>query len=120
MLKGSCHCRATQFEVTAPPEQVTDCNCSSCSKRGALWAYYAEDEFRLTTARDRVSTYQWGDYWMKLHYCAICGCATYNEGPVWKDGAVDFSVNRIGVNARLFDGFDLAAVPVRYLNGKDA
>ena len=39
---------------------------------------------------------------------------------IWKDGEIDFSVNRIGVNARLFDDFDLAAVPVRHVNGKDA
>ena len=57
---------------------------------------------------------------MKLHYCGVCGCATYNEGPVWKDGKIDFSVNHIGVNARLFDDFDLTAVPVRRVNGKDA
>jgi len=119
-VKGSCLCKATQFEVARPPADVADCNCSSCSKRGALWAYYDEVEFKLTTAPERVSTYQWGDYMMKLHYCGICGCATYNEGPVWKDGEIDFSVNRIGVNARLFDDFDLAAVPVRHVNGKDA
>ena len=39
-IKGSCHCGATQFEVTEPPASVTRCTCSFCSKRGALHAYY--------------------------------------------------------------------------------
>ncbi len=27
-VKGSCHCGATQFEVEAAPEEVTQCTCS--------------------------------------------------------------------------------------------
>lgn len=118
MLKASCHCKATQFEVTHPPKDVNSCNCSLCTKRGALWAYYAEAEFKLTTAPDRVSTYQWGDYMMKLHYCAICGCATYNEGPTWVGRELDFTRTTIGVNARLFDDFDLDQVPIRYSDNR--
>jgi hypothetical protein len=60
-IKGSCHCGATQFTVAQRPAAVTRCTCSFCSKLGALWAYQdAEEDFVLTTARDRVSTYQWG------------------------------------------------------------
>ncbi|MDP3852164.1 GFA family protein [Phenylobacterium sp.] len=118
MIKGGCHCKATQFEVASTPKDVNCCNCSLCSKRGALWAYYDEADFRLVTARERISTYQTGDYWMKQHFCAICGCATFNEGPGWKDGEVDFTVNRISVNARLFDDYDLAQIPVRYSDNR--
>ena len=75
-LKGSCHCKATQFEVSEAPASVTHCTCSFCSKRGALWAYYVPKDFRLMTARDRVSTYQWGSYTVQHHHCAICGCGT--------------------------------------------
>ena len=85
-LKGSCHCRATQFEVVAPPDQVTRCTCSFCSKRGPLWAYYKPESFKLTTSRDRVATYQWGSYTILHHHCDICGCGTYTESPVWVDG----------------------------------
>ena len=35
--KGSCHCGAVVFEVDAPEHlQVTECNCSICSKSGYL------------------------------------------------------------------------------------
>ena len=89
-IKGSCHCKATQFEVSEAPASVTRCTCSFCSKRGALWAYYTPRDFRLTTARDRVSTYQWGSYTIQHHYCAICGCGTYTETPDWSTGVADF------------------------------
>ena len=73
-IKGSCHCGATQFTIAKRPTTVTRCTCSFCSKRGALWAYQeTEGDFVLTTARDRVSTYQWGNYQVEHHHCAICG-----------------------------------------------
>jgi len=118
-LKGSCHCKATQFEVSEAPPSVTRCTCSFCSKHGGLWAYYKPAGFRLTTAPDRVSTYQWGSYTIKHHYCAICGCYTFGESPDWSTGQPDFNNPKIGVNARLFDDFDLEAVEVTVIDGKN-
>jgi hypothetical protein len=118
-LKGRCHCGATQFEVETPPRDVTSCNCSFCSKRGGLWAYYTPKTFRLLTARDRVSTYQWGHYAGQHHHCAICGCGTYSEFPDFSSGKPDFDNPRVSVNARLFEDFELAAVPMKYINGRD-
>ena len=118
-VKGSCHCKATQFEVNEAPAQLTRCTCSFCAKRGALWAYYQPADFKLTTARDRVSTYQWRSYSVQHHHCAICGCGTYSESPTWSEGKPDFSKMRIGVNARLLDDFDLDAAPVTVIDGKN-
>ena len=119
-LKGRCHCGATQFEVTEAPTEVTECNCSFCAKRGQKHAYYTPQQFRLTTARDRVSTYQWGHYVGQHHHCAICGCGTYSEFPDFSTGQPDFEHMKISVNARLFDveAFDLDAVPVKTVNGR--
>jgi hypothetical protein len=119
MLKGSCHCGAVRFEVSRPPEQVTSCNCSICSKRGALVAYYKPDEFTLVTAQGQ-STYRWGDRMLGMNFCGTCGCWTFNDGPDWaEDGkSIDFAKRKLGVNARLFDDFDLAAVPVRHFDGR--
>lgn len=119
-LKGSCHCGATQFEVPEPPASVTSCNCSFCAKRGALHAYYPIAQFKLLTARDRVSTYQWGHYIGQHHHCGICGCATYSEFPSFDTGEPDYVNMRAAVNARLFgDDLDLAAVPVEQIDGKN-
>lgn len=120
-LKGSCHCGATQFEVDAAPTEVTVCNCSFCARRGALHAYYTPQQFKLTTARDRVATYQWGHYVGQHHHCAICGCPTYSEFPDFSTGQADFEHMKISVNARLLDPtvFDPAAVPVKHINGRD-
>lgn len=117
-VKGSCHCKATQFEVAEAPASVTRCTCSFCAKRGALHAYYTPAQFKLTTARDRVSTYQWRSFTVLHHHCAICGCPTYSESPDWSTGKPDFDNPRIGVNARLFDDVDLDKIEVVVIDGK--
>jgi len=118
-IKASCHCGATQFEVSEAPTQVTSCNCSFCSKRGGLWAYYTPAQFKLKTVRDRVSTYQWGSYLGAHHHCAICGCGPYSEFPDFSSGAPDIEHPKISVNVRLFDDFDYEALPVEHIDGKN-
>jgi hypothetical protein len=53
------------------------------------------------------------------HFCANCGCGTYSESPDWSTGKPDFENPRVGVNARLFNDFDLDAVPVTVIDGKN-
>lgn len=118
-LQGSCHCGKTRFELSAAPTELTRCTCSLCSKRGALWAYCTPDEFRLLTPPDDVATYRWNSRMIANHYCDRCGCSTYTESPSWVDFKPDFDHPKIGVNARLLDGFDLDAVPVTVLDGKN-
>ena len=118
-LKGSCHCGATRFAIAEAPAKVARCTCSFCSKRGALWAYYRPEQFALTTARDRVSTYQWRSYTVEHHHCAICGCGTYTESPEWVDKKPDPEKKKIAINARLLDDFDLDVIPVEVLDGKN-
>ena len=118
-IKGSCHCGSTQFELSEAPAGVTRCTCSLCSKRGALWAYYTPAQFRLTTPVEKVATYLWNSRTVKHHFCADCGCGTYSESPDWSTGKPDFENPRVGVNARLLDDFDLDAVPVTVVDGKN-
>ncbi len=118
-VKGRCHCGAIQFEVPQMPTELSECNCSFCVRRGALGADYPRDQFKLLTAPDRVSTYQWGTYVGSHHYCAICGIGTHSEFPNFSTGKPDFDDMRIGVNARLFEDLAWETLPVRKENGRE-
>ncbi len=118
-LIGSCHCGATRFEVAHAPESVISCTCSICSRRGALWAYYTPDQVKFTS--EQTSTeYAWQTRTVKFHHCAVCGCSTWNTSPDYSTGEANFDNPQVSVNARLFEDFDLAAVPVMVLDGKNA
>lgn len=118
-VKGRCHCGAIQFEVAEMPTELTDCNCSFCVRRGGLVAYYKSDQFKLTTARDRVWTYQWGDYLGQHHYCPVCGMGTHSEFPNFETGQPDFDDMRIVVNVRMLEDLGWEKLPVKKINGRE-
>jgi len=117
MIAGSCHCGAHRFTAPAPAG-VTRCNCSICTKRGVVCAYYAPDEVSLDIRPETLIAYQWGDRMMTFHTCAVCGCAVFDDAPEWVDGTGAVHPGRVILNARLFDDFDLDAVPVRRVDGR--
>lgn len=118
-ITGSCHCGKTAFRIEADmPAQLTRCTCSFCAKRGALWAYCQPDRFHLTASADDA-VYRWQTRRVAHHFCADCGCTTYSDSPAFApDGQWDGVTRRIGVNARLFDGFDAALAPTVVIDGK--
>lgn len=112
MLSGACHCGAVRIELDAEPETITECNCSVCWRYGVLWAYYRKPEARVKAAPDALEAYSWGRKDLGFHRCRTCGCVVCWE-PV--DGGGDGT--RIGVNVRLLPFEEVAAVPIRQLDG---
>lgn len=96
LVKGSCHCGAVRIEVPGAPEWVGSCNCSICRKSGWLVAYYPDDGG--VRVEGETTPYVWGDRMISLHHCPVCGCGTD-----WR--STGESYGRVGVNARLLDGF---------------
>jgi hypothetical protein len=119
MLTGSCHCGGVRIEVPAAPDWVASCNCSLCLKTAWLVAYYRPDEVRI---EGDTIPYVWGDRLIAIHHCPVCGCGTH-----WS--ALDRALagdlpselrlaleSRMGINARLLDGFDAARVVIRHMD----
>ena len=72
---------------------------------GALMAYYPDDGG--VRVEGETVAYIWGDRMISLHHCPVCGCFTD-----WR--STGESYGKVGVNARLLDGFRCArAGPVR-------
>jgi hypothetical protein len=118
-IKATCHCGATQFEVSETPTSVTECNCTFCFKRGVLWAYYSPEQVRFVK-NDRTTVYTTDESTHKHHHCSVCGCGAYNEMRCsWGENGPDFTRPQIAVNVKLFDDFDLAAIPVKRLDGRN-
>lgn len=118
-VTGSCHCGKVRIEVPSAPEWLASCNCSVCTKLGWLVAYYPDDggvRIEGETAR-----YIWGDKMIALHHCPVCGAGTN-----WD--STGESYGRVGVNARLLDGFSVAdgvamfdgePIEVRFMDNAD-
>lgn len=118
-VKGSCHCGKTRFRMAEAPTSVTSCNCSYCSKSGALWAYCDPEGLALLTPEEDRAEYRWGSKTVRHFFCDVCGCTTYGISPSWReDNTPDFSQMRLGVNARLLDGFDPETITIEKIDGR--
>lgn len=95
-MQGSCHCGTVRLTVPGKPEEVVACHCSLCSRRGMLWAYYPEPEVAVD---GYTEAYVWGDRTICFNHCPNCGCTTH-----WS--CLNGDRGRMGVNARLLDGFE--------------
>jgi hypothetical protein len=110
MIEASCHCGALRMEIKTAPDTVTDCACSICRRKGALWAYYSPKDVRLIPAQGATQIYMWGDKDLEFHTCNTCGCTTH-----W--APADKTHDRMGVNARLMDPEVVGKAKLRKIAG---
>ncbi|TJZ73528.1 GFA family protein [Chitiniphilus eburneus] len=112
---GSCHCGRIAYEVESEPvEQVLDCNCSICQRRGHLLFFVPRQNLRLATPEGDITTYTFNTHRIRHHFCPVCGCGPFGTG-------TDPHGNEIAaINARCLEDIDLAALKRQPYDGRSA
>lgn len=110
--QGGCHCGRIAFEVEGEIENVIECNCSICSKRGSLLFAVPRDQLRLTSQEADFATYTFHTGKIKHRFCPTCGCAPFAEG-MDKSG-----VHTAMVNVRCLENIDLSTLQVTPFDGR--
>jgi hypothetical protein len=80
--KGSCHCGRIAFEVEGEIEQLMECNCSHCSRKGYLLWFAPREKLRLLTPEGDLATYTLNKHVIKHHFSAP-GAAARRSGSAW-------------------------------------
>ncbi len=112
IYKGSCHCGNVAFEVEGELTGAMACNCSICSRKGALMWFVPRDKLRLLTPDGNAATYTFNKHVIQHRFCPRCGMHPYGEG-------VDPNGNKMAaINIRCLEDIDLATVPVQNFDGK--
>jgi hypothetical protein len=118
---GSCHCGAVRFEADIDlSEGSTRCNCSICTKARAWFVIVPIDRARLIAGADAQMEYQWVPPnrprpFLHFRFCKTCGIRTFGRGgDEGQDGGFYF----INVAALDVDPQELAAAPMRYIDGR--
>ena len=107
-MTGSCHCGAVTIRLADAPGHMNDCNCTLCTKVGALWGYFAGAEIAI---EGETRSYTRADVerpTARIHFCGRCGATTH-----WLPAERDAS-DRAGVNMWLFEPGELTGIEVRY------
>ena len=108
---GGCHCGRVRFEVSGQIDRVLDCNCSICRKKGFLHWIVEPEQFRLLSAPDALSLYEFHTKTAKHYFCSTCGISSYyipRSHP-----------NMIDVNLRCVDGVNLEELEIELFDGQD-
>ena len=116
MIKGACHCGVLQWSLEGDPGSITACNCTLCSRYGALWAYdYENERIRISGPSSVYTRAAKANPTLEIHFCSTCGCVACWRGlRLEPDGR-----RRIAVNIRLAPPEVVAGLPIDHFDGLD-
>lgn len=80
--RGNCHCAAFVYEVHLPEiKSASQCNCSICVKKGALWIMPMTDNFKVVKGAEKdLTSYSFGT--MQMIHKASRGRRSKKRGVV--------------------------------------
>lgn len=109
---GGCQCGKVRYDANAEITKVLSCNCSRCSKVGALWSAISEADFKLTSGKDALTDYQFHKRVIHHPFCATCGIQSFahGKGPGGRD--------MVMINVRCLDGVDPGQFEVMTFDGR--
>ena len=109
---GGCHCGAVRYEVTADLGGAISCNCSRCSKLGAILTFAPAQNFKLFSGEPKLTDYQFNKKTIHHLFCAICGIESFARG------AMPDGTPTVAINVRCLDGVDLATLSPKAVDGR--
>ena len=110
--RGGCHCGAVRFEVDAPAElELSECNCSICSRSGYLHLIVPRERFRLLRGEEELGCYRFGTGVARHLFCRTCGIKSFYVPRSHPDG--------VSVNARCLDEGTVTATRLRAFDGRN-
>ncbi|HZF27709.1 MAG TPA: GFA family protein [Gammaproteobacteria bacterium] len=110
---GSCHCGAVRFEAEVDATSGGMCNCTVCTKLGAITSLVKPEAFRLLSDESNLSFYEWGGKTAKRYFCKTCGITCFGRGYLEQVGGAYVSVS---LNA--LDDVDPADLKVKHWDGR--
>jgi hypothetical protein len=111
--QGSCHCGAIKFSYSGEKiEKGLRCNCSICSRKGAMMSMQVipEDKLDITASENALGLYQFGQKTAKHFFCKQCGIYPFHE--------TARAPGHYRVNLGCIEGIDTFALQADVFDGK--
>ncbi|MEM8837472.1 MAG: GFA family protein [Pseudomonadota bacterium] len=103
-LKSTCHCGEVELEITVEGElaSLSRCDCSLCSRRGAVMASVPLADLKVVKGAERLTLYQFHTRTAEHYFCSRCGIYTHHRRRS--------DPSRYAFNVACIEGVDPAAV----------
>lgn len=110
---GGCHCGKVRYEVRLNlAEPALTCNCSMCGRSGTMLRFVPADAFKLLSGADSLTDYRFNKMVINHQFCSVCGIKSFASG------VAPGGVETRAINVRCLDDVDVAAIPVKAVDGK--
>ncbi|KAJ5726624.1 Mss4-like protein [Penicillium malachiteum] len=78
---------------TNPLRHVFTCPCSMCSKKGYLWVFPEESQFRITIGQQAMAKYSVDGLSGDHYFCPTCGTVNMAQNHMIEKGGPSIAVN---------------------------
>ena len=110
VLEGGCHCRKVRWRIMAPRRLVVwECNCSICEMKRNDHVVVPEENFKLTSGDDALTTYTFNTGVAKHIFCKYCGVQSFYRPRSNPDG--------VGITFRCIDNYSECSHRFEHFNG---
>jgi hypothetical protein len=110
---GSCLCGDVRFEVELDPSKGSCCNCTMCTKLGAVGSIVKPAAFTLLSPESSVASFTRTPEIGSRFFCAHCHIFCFGKGHLEQVGG-DF----VSVNLNCIDGFDVSQTELIHWDGR--
>ena len=110
---GGCHCGDVRYEALVDTLAASACNCTICTKLGALGAIVKPEAFKLLSARDCLASYSRKPEVANRFFCARCHVYCFGTGSLAEVGGAFVSIN-----LNTIDDFDPALAKTVFWDGR--
>ena len=108
---GGCHCGRIRFRARVDLGQLSQCNCTMCTKKGILHVSLFPPDFELLRGKNDLTVYTFETGTAQHTFCRHCGMHPFYIPRSQPD--------MVTVNARCLDGIDQTALkPTRFFDGQ--
>ena len=107
--EGGCHCGSVKFRAKLDLADSIVCDCSICSKKGAIINRIPGEDFELLTPIEALGLYQFNKMIAKHYFCQVCGMFPFHRPRSMPD--------LWGVNVRCLAGVETAELSPRQVHG---
>jgi hypothetical protein len=101
------------FEVETDLEQVIECNCSHCSRKGYLLTFVPRGALNIVRGEEDLAVYTFNTHTIQHRFCATCGCALFGEGKKPTGEAT------AAINVRCLEGVELSELKTVPVDGRN-
>lgn len=123
-FKMSFWCLEVDDQFDNGLENIHRCDCSLCSRKGAVMAMVPITHLKVTKGKDNLTLYQWNTKVAEHYFCKICGIYTHHKH---RSNPIQYGINIVcieGVNPYGYSeipiGNDNLHAPLPPIKNKDS